>query len=229
MKHLLSVAFTLTVFTTFHSFCYAQTSVNIERLNSKASKVNSIKFIESIEIVPSENKRTAILNNAPADISTAKSTIPTTHLKQANTEFIENCTALQFKYALLMDIDVELVSNLALYQSIEEWWGTKYRYGGTTKAGIDCSAFCGNIFTAVFNTSLPRTAREQYAICNKVSKEDMQQGDLVFFNTRGGVSHVGIYLGNDCFVHSSVHSGVTINKLTDDYYSKKFIGAGRIN
>ena len=229
MKHLFSVAFTIIVFTTLHSFCYAQTSINLERLNNKPSKVSGIKFIESIEILPSDNKRTAVLNNAPTEIGTTKAATPAINLKKAGSNTIENCTAIQFKYALLMDIDVEFVTNMALYQSIEEWWGTKYRYGGTTKAGIDCSAFCGNIFTAVYNTSLPRTAREQYATCNKVSKEDMQQGDLVFFNTKGGVSHVGIYLGNDCFVHSSVHSGVTINKLTDDYYSRKFIGAGRIN
>jgi cell wall-associated NlpC family hydrolase len=75
---------------------------------------------------------------------------------------------------------------------------------------------------------LPRTARNQYAACNKVKREDLLEGDLVFFNTRGGVSHVGIYLGNGYFAHSSVHSGVTVSSLNDKYYSSKFIIGGRL-
>jgi lipoprotein Spr len=61
-----------------------------------------------------------------------------------------------------------------------------------------------------------------------VANEDLQEGDLVFFNTRGGISHVGLYLGNNYFVHSSTSGGVTISSLTDDYYSKKFLSGGRV-
>jgi lipoprotein Spr len=74
----------------------------------------------------------------------------------------------------------------------------------------------------------PQPQHTQYDFCIKIDKEKLQEGDLVFFKTKRRVSHVGIYLGNDCFVHSSTSSGVTINKLTDDYYSRKFIGGGRI-
>ena len=82
--------------------------------------------------------------------------------------------------------------------------------------------------TNVYGVNLDRTAREQFRQCEKIANEDLKEGDLVFFNTRGGVSHVGFYLGNNYFVHSSVHTGVTISSLTDDYYSKKFISGGRI-
>ncbi len=63
----------------------------------------------------------------------------------------------------------------------------------------------------------------------KLKKTDLLEGDLVFFNTRGGVSHAGVYLGNGYFVHASVHAGVTINSLNDAYYSRKYIGGGRIS
>ena len=73
-----------------------------------------------------------------------------------------------------------------------------------------------------------RTARSQYDACEKIEKENLQEGDLVFFNTRRGVSHVGVYLRNGYFTHSSTGKGVTISSLDDAYYSKKFIGGGRI-
>jgi cell wall-associated NlpC family hydrolase len=224
MKNLCFVVVTISFFLATTNILKAQTAVNTERTNIN----KPIKFIEHIEITPTALKKannTATLANAH-NIEIAQNLQPQSNPAKSN---IEYCTMLQFKYAMLMDIDVEAVTNIALYTAIEDWWATKYKFGGTTKSGIDCSAFCGKIFGAAYSTTLPRTAREQYALCSKIARVDLQEGDLVFFNTRGGVSHVGIYLGNDCFVHSSVHSGVTINKLTDDYYSRKFIIGGRIH
>jgi lipoprotein Spr len=74
---------------------------------------------------------------------------------------------------------------------------------------------------------MPRTAREQYEATEHISKNELKEGDLVFFNTRGGVSHVGVYLDNDYFVQASSH-GVTISNLDDHYYSKRFICGGRV-
>ncbi len=139
----------------------------------------------------------------------------------------EFCSPLQFKYAQLLNREVEMVSDLSLFSFIDEWWATKYRYGGTGKSGIDCSAFTGKLFSTVFGITMPRTAREQYAACTKLRQDEMLEGDLVFFNTRGGVSHVGVYLGDGYFVHSSCSHGVTISSLTEAYYSKKFIAGGR--
>ena len=140
----------------------------------------------------------------------------------------EFCSSLQFKYAQLLNSNVELVTNTSLIGFIDDWWGTKYRYGGTTKKGIDCSSFTGLLMGSVFGFALPRTAKQQYSVCSKLNKDDMLEGDLVFFNTRGGVSHVGVYLGDGYFVHSSSSAGVTINSLNESYYSRKFIGGGRI-
>ncbi len=150
--------------------------------------------------------------------------------KATPTEFIatELCNALQFKFAQLLNRDVEKITNISLYSFIEEWWQVRYRYGGTTKRGVDCSSFTGQLINSVFGIVLPRTARAQYGVTGRVKKDDLQEGDLVFFNTRGGVSHVGVYLGDSYFTHSSCSAGVTISSLNDAYYSRKFIGGGRV-
>jgi lipoprotein Spr len=101
--------------------------------------------------------------------------------------------------------------------------------GGTTKKGIDCSAFSGTLLSSVYSFDVPRTAREQYKICQIINQDELMAGDLVFFNTRGGVSHVGVYLTDNNFVHSSSSQGVMISSLTDNYYAKKFISGGRVN
>lgn len=141
----------------------------------------------------------------------------------------EACSAIQFKYAQLLDVNIETVMNYSLFSVIEDWWHVRYRYGGTSRKGIDCSALTGMLFSSVFGLALPRTAREQYQATERVGREELQEGDLVFFNTRGGVSHVGMYLANDYFVHASTSEGVTISNLNDSYYARKYIGGGRVN
>ena len=115
-----------------------------------------------------------------------------------------------------------------LLQIIDEWMGVRYRLGGTNKAGVDCSALMQTFFTALYGISLPRTAKEQYNLSRKVSRTDLREGDLVFFNTTGGISHVGMYLQNNRFIHAS-SAGVTISDLFDDYWMRRFIGVGRID
>jgi NlpC/P60 family len=201
----------------------AQTSISIERLGKKIQP----RFIENIEV-----KRDAVPATAAAvyKVPAAQPAV----VKPAVTSSgdfggtIETCTPLQFKYAQLMDIEVETVTSFDLFNFIEDWWAVRYRYGGTTKRGVDCSSYTGQLISSVFGHTLPRTAREQYRVTQRVSRSELAEGDLVFFNTRGGVSHVGVYLGNGYFTHSSSHSGVTISSLDEAYYSKKYIGAGRI-
>lgn len=236
MKNLFVVAVATGIFTGTSFEAKAQANINLEKLAAKP-KTASPKFINSIQITPS-GKPTDGDYYSSEDLSRqeAVTTPRQQEVKEpvkkavatANAAAIEMCSSLQFKYALLMDVEVESLSNFTLLNFIEEWWATRYRYGGTDKKGIDCSSFTGKLQQEVYNNSLPRTAREQYQVCEKVEMENLQEGDLVFFNTRGGVSHVGVYLGNHCFVHSSTNSGVTISSLTDSYYSKRYIGGGRV-
>jgi cell wall-associated NlpC family hydrolase len=134
----------------------------------------------------------------------------------------------QFKYAIRLDVPVETIQNKSLYELIDSWWGTPYRLGGTTQKGVDCSSFVQTIMLGVFAMQLPRTAREQKEMSSWIPLSDLKEGDLVFFNTRGSVSHVGVYLHNNKFVHASTSGGVMISDLNETYWSRKLLGAGRI-
>ncbi len=104
-----------------------------------------------------------------------------------------------------------------------------YRYGGTSRSGIDCSAFTARIIAGAAKVSLPRSASEQYRVGTKVVKNDLRFGDLVFFHTRGRrVSHVGIFVENDIFAHASVSGGVTFSSLESKYYKDRYAGARRV-
>ena len=104
-----------------------------------------------------------------------------------------------------------------------------YRFGGTTLWGLDCSGFVQKTF-AFLNLDLPRSAREQFREGAKVAKADLSPGDLVFFRTYAEYpSHVGIYLGDNRFVHaSSRERKVTVESLDTPYYVKRYIGAKRM-
>ena len=141
---------------------------------------------------------------------------------------IEKSMDIQFKYSVYMDVPVELLTNMVLLQFLEEWYGVRYRYGGSTKKGVDCSAFSSEMMNEVFGTQIPRTVREQYLACTLLTKEELREGDLVFFNTTGGISHVGVFLMNNKFVHASTSSGVMISDLNENYFTKRFLGGGRI-
>ncbi len=96
------------------------------------------------------------------------------------------------------------------------------------KKGIDCSAFTCLFMDSVYGISLPRTARSQYTTGTHINKSQLKQGDLVFFNTTGGISHVGVYLNNNKFVHASTSSGVMISDLDDLYFKKRYVGCRRV-
>jgi len=104
-----------------------------------------------------------------------------------------------------------------------------YRFGGSTFMGIDCSGYVQKVFSFL-NMPLPRTAREQFRVGEPVRKEDLSMGDLVFFRTYASFpSHVGIYLGNNLFIHASSRGKkVTIDSLETPYYFRRFIGAKRL-
>lgn len=120
-------------------------------------------------------------------------------------------------------------NNISLYSFIEEWYGTPYRFGGTSKSGIDCSAFVRQLYGDVYNLGLLRTSIEQFATAMFINKEELKEGDLVFFKIRSKrISHVGVYLSEGKFVHSSVSQGVVISDLSDKYWVKYYAGGGRV-
>jgi len=121
------------------------------------------------------------------------------------------------------------VASNEIVSSAKNLIGIKYRYGGTTKAGFDCSGFIGYIYKSN-GVDLPRTAAGMYSTGESVKKANLAVGDLVFFNTSGkGVSHVGMYIGSGKFIHASTSKGVKVDKLNDPYYwGNKYVGAKKI-
>lgn len=117
-----------------------------------------------------------------------------------------------------------------LMYKVIEYINTPYLYGGTSKSGIDCSAFVQTVMYQALGVSLPRTSLEQSTVGEDVAKENLQFGDLLFFDTmsKGRVSHVGIYLGDGYFVHSGSRTGVIVASLDSDYYTSKFLKAKRV-
>ncbi len=112
---------------------------------------------------------------------------------------------------------------------IQGYLGTPYKGKSAYKKGIDCSRFTMEVYDKFNRTKLPRTVREQYKIGRNVSGTRLRYGDLVFFRTEGrSVSHVGIYIGFDEFVHASTSSGVRISKIKNEYWKERFVGARRI-
>ncbi|MEW6416847.1 MAG: LysM peptidoglycan-binding domain-containing protein [Nitrospirota bacterium] len=107
--------------------------------------------------------------------------------------------------------------------------GIPYRFGESSLLGIDCSAYVQKVYSLI-GINLPRSAREQFSEGNPVDKEELSIGDLVFFRTYASFpSHVGIYLGNNLFIHASSRGKkVTIDSLETPYYFKRFIGAKRL-
>jgi len=115
-----------------------------------------------------------------------------------------------------------------LYLAVSEWLGTPYRYAGAARSGVDCSGFVRLVYAEAYGTSPAGNSRTLYATSRRIPADSLREGDLVFFRTRRHqVSHVGIYLGNGKFVHSSRSLGVTVSELSESYYRKRFAGARR--
>ncbi len=107
--------------------------------------------------------------------------------------------------------------------------GCPYKWAGSTPAGFDCSGFVQYVF-GKHGITLPRVSRSQYTVGTAVAKKDLQPGDLVFFfsTNKNVITHVGIYIGNGEFIHSSSSYGVVITKLESSYYQTRYYGAKRV-
>ena len=109
-----------------------------------------------------------------------------------------------------------------------DWKGVRYRLGGDSKRGIDCSAFVQVTFREQFGMDLPRSTYEQEEKGKKIQRTKLRPGDLVLFRAGSTGRHVGIYLGNDQFVHASTSNGVMISNLKESYWNARYREARRV-
>lgn len=148
--------------------------------------------------------------------------------KEKTSANVNSPSPIKVKYAKLLGVSPESIEDEAFYLYIDGWIGVPYKYGGTGKSGTDCSGFVSNVYRDVYNKSMPRTTSEMDESTKNVSKAELKEGDLVFFDINGKKSsHVGIYLLNNKFVHASTSKGVIISDLENPYYKSAFAKGGR--
>jgi cell wall-associated NlpC family hydrolase len=167
----------------------------------------------------SENK----INNdfAATDILKEKNTI-----SRGSLESISSTLA---GFVASTESETSMDRDEVMYKVIE-YINTPYLWGGTSKRGIDCSAFVQTVLYQALGVSIPRTSLEQSQVGQQVSNDELKFGDLVFFDTmrKGRVTHVGIYLADGYFVHSGSSTGVAVASLNSDFYSRVFLKAMRV-
>src|ERR1700712_4717378 len=133
------------------------------------------------------------------------------------------------KYAQILGVDQSQIQNGRLYAFIDQWMGTPYKFGGQDHDGIDCSGLAQLLQQQVYGILIPRVTSQQVTVIKRKYEEELQEGDLLFFDYDGRqFSHVGVYLQNGYYVHASSTRGVIIVKLHDPYTYKYFSRGGSV-
>ena len=149
--------------------------------------------------------------------------------KTSDKEKTASSEKIKTKYAQLLNVSEAKIDNIKLYAFINDWYGVPYKYVGKNKQGIDCSAFTIELYKNVFNKDLTGTSASIADGCKVISKSKLSEGDLVFFKIESeNITHIGVYLQNNKFVHASTKKGVMIDDLDEPYYKKYFFKGGRI-
>lgn len=137
--------------------------------------------------------------------------------------------AIRKQYALKLGVSESDIKNESLYKFINEWSGVPYKYAGKDKHGIDCSGLTSTLYLNVYKKTISSSTKALVGEVKKIKESDLKEGDLVFFITNEkSISHVGVYLQNNKFVHASTKRGVMISDLTEPYFKKTYACSGRV-
>ncbi len=188
-------------------------------LNSSPSDYSASALMPDTEIISGVS-----LASSPSDYS-ASVLMPDTDISLSLSDLL-----FYSKYSDKLGINLDGTENKDLIMAIDEWFGTPFRMGGCSKYGVDCSCFVKKIYDDVYGLYLSRTSKSiYYEDLIPVKKEDLQEGDILCFKIRGRrISHIGIYLKDNKFVHASRKRGVMINDLNEKYYKKRYFSGGRV-
>ena len=141
--------------------------------------------------------------------------------KQSNKDFYSY-------YSKELGVNLTGKEDKELIRVMAAWKGSPYKYGGTSKSGTDCSGFVGSVYSEVYDKKLHRTSRDMIKDVRKISKKSLDTGDLIFFKTSGRkISHVGIYITDNKFIHAA-SKGVVVNDLDQSYYKKAYYKSGKV-
>lgn len=146
-----------------------------------------------------------------------------THAVKGHNGFLLQASQDEFEQ-MVQNVDIKS----RLMDQYSDWKGVRYRLGGTSKRGIDCSAFVQTTFREQFGLDLPRSTYQQEDTGKSIQRNKLRPGDLVLFRAGSTGRHVGIYLGNDNFVHASTSSGVMISNLNEAYWKNRYRDARRV-
>ena len=145
-------------------------------------------------------------------------------------EIVKPQTEMADKYSQIMGVNKGDIENGRLYAFIDQWMGVPYKFGGLDKDGVDCSGLVYLLEQEVYGITIPRMTSKQITVIKRKYEEDLNEGDLVFFDFDGKqFSHVGVYLQNGYVVHASSRKGVIIIRLRDPSMYKYFSRAGSID
>ncbi|MGK9477552.1 C40 family peptidase [Melioribacter sp. OK-6-Me] len=200
-----------------------------------ASTSSSVRYNKSTEKKEEVSKNPRFTSEEDSKIDSVSLSTPVQNKEiDEFDEFPEEINSVDVKefiddYRTSISSEVPLSFREKLLLEVIKYIDAPYKYGGNSDRGIDCSAFTKQVLSA-FSVDLPRTVREQFTIGMSVAENELKFGDLVFFNTsrRAYPGHVGIYLGNREFIHSSRTLGVTVSSLDETYYKKRYVGARRL-
>jgi probable lipoprotein NlpC len=132
-------------------------------------------------------------------------------------------------YDQTLGLKLAHTENKSLLQTVTDWLGTPYSYGSNSRRGTDCSGFVTQVFKKVYGITLKRSSRSMFSTVQRVAKNEMKAGDLVFFrHGKGAIYHVGIYLKDGKFAHAACNGGVMVSSLNQPYYHHNFYSAGRV-
>ncbi|MCW8896966.1 MAG: NlpC/P60 family protein [Flavobacteriales bacterium] len=187
---------------------------------------------KTTQLLPDKNKTATKNNTPPVNVvfdELEESDVKKEEVSATEPTLPKEALELKTKYAELLEASPKELEHIELYAFVDEWVGVKYKYGGTTKKGVDCSGFTNLLYNNVFKKELPRSSSDIAAVAKSISKKELSEGDFVFFSIRSNkVDHVGIYLANNRFVHASTSKGVIISSLEHPYYAKYFKKGGRL-
>lgn len=165
----------------------------------------------------------ATVLSACSSTNTSNNAQTDTHAVKGQNGFLLQASQDEFEQ-MVQNVDIKS----RLMDQYADWKGVRYRLGGTSKRGIDCSAFVQTTFREQFGLDLPRSTYEQEDSGKSINRGKLRPGDLVLFRAGSTGRHVGIYLGNDNFVHASTSSGVMISNLNDSYWKTRYREARRV-